>query len=97
MPIRLRMAMHGTCHKKVFHIVAINSSLRRDAKPAELLGIYNPHIQEGEQTRTVRWSVDRLRYWLSVGAVPSKTVARLLELVGTIILVFLAENIFLLG
>ena len=75
------MAMHGTKHKKIFHIVAINNKLRRDAKPAELLGIYDPHDRDELNPRQVRWSVDRIRYWLSVGAVPSKPVAKLLELV----------------
>jgi len=81
MPIRLRMAMHGGTHKKVFHIVAIDSKLRREAKPTELLGIYDPHSVDHQNTRLVRWSVNRLRYWLSVGAVPSKSVAKLLQLV----------------
>jgi len=80
MAIRLRMAMHGRAHKKVFHIVAIDSKLRRDAKPTELLGIYDPHSTEEKNPRVVRWSVDRLRYWLGVGAVPSNSVAKLLQL-----------------
>jgi len=83
MPIRLRMAMHGGTHKKVFHIVAIDSKLRREAKPTELLGIYDPHSVDHQNTRLVRWSVNRLRYWLSVGAVPSKSVAKLLQLVSS--------------
>ena len=81
MPIRLRMAMHGHAHKKTFHIVAINSKLARNAKPAELLGIYDPHSADDKNPRVVRWSVDRIRYWLSVGAIPSKPVAKLLQLV----------------
>ncbi|KAF8922664.1 ribosomal protein S16 domain-containing protein, partial [Mucidula mucida] len=32
--------------------------------------------------KTIRWSVDRIRYWLSVGAVPTKSVAHLLEAGG---------------
>jgi len=81
MPIRLRMAMHGHAHKKIFHIVAINNKLARNAKPAELLGIYDPHSADDKNPRVVRWSVDRIRYWLSVGAIPSKPVAKLLQLV----------------
>ncbi|KAF9481676.1 ribosomal protein S16 [Pholiota conissans] len=79
MPIRLRMALHGTRHRKVFHIVAINHSLRRDAKPAELLGIYDPHDRDLNGVRLVRWSVDRIHHWLSVGAKPSESVVKLLE------------------
>ena len=81
MAIRLRMAMHGGTHRKVFHIVAIDSKLRREAKPTELLGIYDPHSGDDTNPRVVRWSVNRLMYWLRVGAVPSKPVAKLLQLV----------------
>ncbi|KAF8971482.1 ribosomal protein S16 domain-containing protein [Flammula alnicola] len=84
MPIRLRMALHGTRHNKVFHIVAINNTLRRDAKPAELLGIYNPHDRDLNGVRLVRWSVDRIHYWLGVGAKPSQSVVKLLERGGII-------------
>lgn len=83
MPIRLRLAMHGTRHRKIFHLVAINHALRRDAKPAELLGIYNPHDRDVDNTRLVRWSVTRIHHWLSMGARPSKSVVKLLELVST--------------
>ncbi|KAF8168208.1 ribosomal protein S16 domain-containing protein [Crassisporium funariophilum] len=82
MAIRLRMAMHGHRHHRIFHLVAIDRRLRRDAKPAELLGIYDPHIKEKDEARVVRWSVDRIRYWLSVGATPSKSAIKMLELGG---------------
>ncbi|KAF7320098.1 Ribosomal protein [Mycena kentingensis (nom. inval.)] len=91
MPMRLRLAMHGKTHQKVFHLVAIDARARRQAQPAELLGVYNPHVeprqqQHGlaskEQVKTMQWSVDRIRYWLHVGAQPSKSVVKLLELGG---------------
>ncbi|KAF8230641.1 ribosomal protein S16 [Tricholoma matsutake] len=80
MPVRLRFALHGTRHKRVFHLVAIHKSQRRDAKPTETLGIYNPHMTNGQTHKTIEWSVDRIRYWLHVGAVPSKSVSKLLEM-----------------
>lgn len=79
MTIRLRMALHGTRHKKVFHIVAINNTLRRDAKPTELLGIYDPHTRDLNGVRLVRWSVDRIHHWLRAGAEPSASVVKLME------------------
>jgi ribosomal protein S16 len=81
MAIRLRLAMHGHRHRKVFHIVAIDSGLRREAKPTELLGVYDPHKTE-DDARVIRWSVSRIRYWLNVGAIPSKSVLKMLELVS---------------
>ncbi|KAF8870516.1 ribosomal protein S16 domain-containing protein [Gymnopilus junonius] len=82
MPMRIRMAMHGPRHQKIFHLVAINSKQRRNARPAELLGIYDPHAADGRDARIVRWSVSRIHHWLNVGALPSKSAVRLLELGG---------------
>ena len=80
MPIRLRLALHGTRHRRIFHLVAIHRAQRRDAKPTETLGIYDPHMINGQTHKTIEWSVDRIRYWLHVGAVPSKSVSKLLEM-----------------
>lgn len=82
MPMRIRLAMHGNRHSKIFHLVAIDQRQRRDAKPTELLGIYNPHLPIGQNEKTIEWSVDRIRYWLHVGALPSKSVVKLLTLVS---------------
>lgn len=84
MPIRLRLALHGTRHNRIFHLVAIDRGHRRDGKPTETLGIYNPHITKGHEQKTIEWSVDRIRYWLHVGALPSKSVVKLLEMVSLV-------------
>ncbi|KAG1864303.1 ribosomal protein S16 domain-containing protein, partial [Suillus subalutaceus] len=84
MPVRLRMAMHGRRHNRIFHLVAINQRTRRDAKPMELLGIYDPALKLGDTHKTVKWSVDRIKYWLGVGALPSKSVVKLLERGGVL-------------
>ena len=78
-------------HNRILHLVAINNRKARNAKPKELLGVYNPHVAplvapgfgpavlSDRQTKTMEWSVPRIRYWLSVGARPTKSVARMLE------------------
>jgi small subunit ribosomal protein S16 len=48
----------------------------------ELLGIYDPTLKLGDTHKTVKWSVDRIKYWLGVGALPSKSVVKLLECVS---------------
>ncbi|KAJ3779113.1 ribosomal protein S16 domain-containing protein [Lentinula raphanica] len=81
MPMRLRLAVHGLRHDRVFHLVAINQRTRRDGKPTELLGIYDPRVKPGgKDHKTMEWSVGRIRYWLDVGAIPSKSVVKLLTL-----------------
>lgn len=42
MPVRLRLARHGTRNNAFYHIVAINQRQGRNAKPIELLGVYDP-------------------------------------------------------
>jgi small subunit ribosomal protein S16 len=81
MPIRLRLAMHGVRHNKFFHLVAIDSRKRRDAQPTELLGVYRPRTSPAYPDKSVQWSVDRIKHWLSNGAQPSRSVVRLLTLV----------------
>ncbi|KAF9513897.1 hypothetical protein BS47DRAFT_910707 [Hydnum rufescens UP504] len=100
MPVRIRLS-RPPGHTKLtthFHIVAIDGRKRRDAKPLEILGIYDPNLKSRVNTsrpwkvedalrpraapppdRRVEWSVDRIKYWLGVGAQPSKTVVELLE------------------
>jgi len=81
--MRLRFALHGTCRNRIFHLVAIEQGKRRDARPTELLGVYNRYMKVDESKKTVEWSVDRIRYWLHVGAIPTKSVVKLLELVSS--------------
>ncbi|KAF5375081.1 hypothetical protein D9758_000374 [Tetrapyrgos nigripes] len=81
MPMRLRLAIHGKRNDRIFHLVAINQRARRNAKPTELLGIYDPRVKPGgPEHKTMEWSVGRIRYWLSVGAIPTTSVVKLLEL-----------------
>ncbi|THH11092.1 hypothetical protein EW145_g860 [Phellinidium pouzarii] len=86
MPVRLRFAMHGPRDNKVFHIVAINSRQRRDAKPIETLGIYKHYTNSTRDrtTKSVDWSVARIKYWLDVGAQPSKAAVKLLTQGGVL-------------
>ena len=78
MVVRIRFSMHGPRNKKFFHIVAINARQRRDAKPIETLGVFRPLVDQSiRRGKTVEWSVDRIRYWLGVGAIPSKSAVRL--------------------
>lgn len=81
MPVRMRLAMHGRRNARIFHLVVAQSTKARDAKPIETLGIFSPRLKPDVRTKTVEWSVDRINYWLGVGAEPSKAAVRLLTLV----------------
>lgn len=83
MAVRLRLALSGKRHNRIYHIVAAHHRLRRDGKPIETLGLFDPHLAPGEKTRIIEWSADRIRYWLGVGAQPSPAVSKLLVLVSS--------------
>ncbi|KAI0800985.1 ribosomal protein S16 domain-containing protein [Fomes fomentarius] len=82
MAVRIRMAVHGVTNNRIFHIVAVNQRQRRNVKPIELLGVYNPRLKPGENTKIIEWSVQRIQYWLNVGATPSRSVTKLLQMGG---------------
>jgi small subunit ribosomal protein S16 len=82
MAVRLRLAMHGRRHNRIFHLVAMNQRASRDSKPIEKLGTYDPRLHLGQEHKTMQWSVQRIKYWLKSGALPSKPVVKLLELVS---------------
>lgn len=121
MPVRLRLARHGTRNNPFYHIVAIADHKPRDARPIEKLGEYDPIprvrkykppafnadapvLSSGLPTHStiastskspavgtslapnkpilekkLEWNTERIKYWLQVGALPSKPVAKMLD------------------
>jgi small subunit ribosomal protein S16 len=55
-----------------------NSRTRRDGRPVEELGFYDPKSEK----EPIRLDVERAKHWLSVGAKPSATVATILKQKG---------------
>jgi small subunit ribosomal protein S16 len=75
--VRLRMKSMGRRHRPFFRICAMDSRKPRDGRSIEELGHYDPMSRNAE-TQTVL-NVDRIRYWLGVGAQPSEKVQALLK------------------
>jgi len=71
--IKLRLKRFGKKRETSFRIVACNSTSRRDGRPLQELGFYNP------RTKETRLDTDALRARLEQGAQPSDTVRTLLE------------------
>ena len=72
MAVRIRFARAGAKKKPFFRIVAADSRMKRDGRFLERLGTFNPITKE---THIKRESIEK---WLSTGASPSETVAKLL-------------------
>jgi small subunit ribosomal protein S16 len=78
--VRIRMKSFGRRHRPFFRICAMDARSPRDGRAIEELGHYDPMVRN-KQARTVL-NVDRIRYWLSVGAQPSEKVQVLLNKYG---------------
>lgn len=73
----IRLARGGSKARPFYHIVVADKRCRRDGRFIERIGFYNP-IARGQDV-PLNIAQDRLAYWLSVGAQPSDTVARLIK------------------
>src|SRR5204862_6500661 len=71
------MKSMGRRHRPFFRICAMDARTPRDGRSIEELGHYDPMVRNTE-ARTVL-NVNRIRYWLSVGAQPSEKVQALLR------------------
>ncbi len=71
--IKLRLKRFGKKREASFRLVACNSTSRRDGRPLEELGFYNP------RTKETRLDTEALRTRLSQGAQPTDAVRSLLE------------------
>jgi len=76
--IKLRLKRFGKKREASFRLVATNSTSRRDGRPLEELGYYNP------RTKETRLDTEAIRERLSQGAQPTDTVLSLLEKGGLI-------------
>ena len=71
--IKLRLKRFGKKREASFRLVACNSTSRRDGRPLQELGFYNP------RTKETRLDTDALRVRLAQGAQPTEAVRSLLE------------------
>jgi small subunit ribosomal protein S16 len=71
------MARGGAKKRPFFRIVVADTRSPRDGRFIEKIGTYDPMLKSDDPKRVVL-NVDRVKHWLSVGAVPSERVARFL-------------------
>lgn len=70
--IRLRLKRFGKKREVSYRIVAVHSTSRRDGRPLEELGFYNPRTDE------VKLKTEAIVTRLKQGAQPTQTVRNLL-------------------
>lgn len=75
MPVTIRLTRMGSKKRPFYRIVAMNTQSRRDGRPLEYLGFYNPMTKPAE----IRVDEEKLQVWLERGALTSDTVKSLLR------------------
>jgi small subunit ribosomal protein S16 len=76
MAVRMRLTRVGSKKNPIYRVVVADSRSPRDGKFIEIVGRYNPQTEPS----TIQFEEDRVKEWLSKGAQPSNTVARLLKI-----------------
>ncbi len=76
--VRIRLRRVGAKKQPSYRVVVADQRTARDGRFIENIGHYDPRTDPP----TVKIDEERAEYWLSVGARPSKAVARMLENMG---------------
>ena len=60
MSVKIRLTRMGSKKKPFYRVVAINSGTRRDGRPLEFLGFYNPMTDPAE----LKLDAEKIQKWL---------------------------------
>ena len=78
MAVRIRLRREGRKKTPMYRIVVADSTAPRDGRFIEIIGQYQP--RSGENALNLK--IDRVNYWMDVGALPTDTVRSLLRRAG---------------
>jgi len=76
--LRLRLKKAGRKKQPSFRLVVIESRSRRDGRPIDEVGYYNPI------TKQSHFETNKITKWIKVGVKPSRTVENLLKKAGLV-------------
>ena len=75
--VRIRLKRMGRTHRPFYRISVMDAHMKRDGKTIEDIGHYDPMVPDKSQR--VELNLERLDYWLGVGAQPTEKVAVLIK------------------
>ena len=81
MSLKIRLARGGAKKRPFYSIVIADSRSPRDGRFIEKVGTYNPMVPKDHADR-IRLNEERIKHWLSVGALPTDRVALFLGNAG---------------
>jgi len=74
----MRLTRVGSKKNPIYRVIVADSRSPRDGKFIEIVGRYNPQTDPS----TIELNEEKVRAWLSKGAQPTESVARLLKIRG---------------
>lgn len=81
MGLKIRLARGGAKKRPFYRIVVADVRSPRDGRFVEKIGTLNPLLAKDDEAR-LKLDVERAKYWLGQGALPTDRVSRLLEIEG---------------
>ena len=78
MAVKLKLTRMGSKHHPFYRVVAATDETRRDGRPLEYLGFYDPMKNPAE----IRLDMEKINAWLAKGAKPTPTVNSLIKKQG---------------
>ncbi|MFC4126547.1 30S ribosomal protein S16 [Nocardia rhizosphaerae] len=78
MAVRIKLTRLGKIRNPQYRVVIADARTRRDGRAIESIGKYHPK----EEPSLIEIDSERVQYWLGVGAQPTESVQRLLEITG---------------
>jgi small subunit ribosomal protein S16 len=81
MGLKIRLSRAGAKKRPYYHIVVADSRSPRDGRFLEKVGSYNPMLPADHADR-LHLQDERIKHWLSVGALATERVAKFLGKAG---------------
>ncbi len=81
MSVKIRLSRAGAKKRPYYRVVVADTRSPRDGRFIEKIGSYNPMVPHESPDR-IKFDADRVKHWISQGALPSDRVARLMATVG---------------
>jgi len=74
MALTIRLSRTGSKKRPFYRVVVLERASRRDGRPLEFLGHFNPMVHPG----LLELDTEKYEKWIKLGAKPSDTVRSLL-------------------
>jgi small subunit ribosomal protein S16 len=81
MSLKIRLSRGGAKKRPFYRIVVADSRSPRDGRYIEKVGTFNPLLPRDSEDR-IKLDTDRVKHWLSNGALPTDRVLRFLDVEG---------------